>query len=96
MSVEVSAFERDEGRQLVVHLVNYQPEVGRELAHSRHQVQEILPVQDLELTVRVDGSVTAVHLQPGGTPLSYEQSGGELKVRVDRLDCHGMVVVDLG
>ncbi len=95
-SVELTAFERDDAGQLVVHLVNCQPEVGRELAQSRHVIQEIIPVRDLELTARVDRPVQAVNLQPGNTPLSYEQDGDEVKVRVDRLDCHAMVVFDLG
>ncbi|MCJ7752541.1 MAG: hypothetical protein MUQ65_15870, partial [Armatimonadetes bacterium] len=95
-SVELAAWEREGGEQLVVHLVNCQPEVGRELAHSRHVIQEIIPVRDLELTARVDRPVQAVHLQPVNTPLTYEQDGDEVKVHVDRLDCHAMVVFDIG
>jgi hypothetical protein len=95
-SVELAAFERDDGSQLVVHLVNCQPEVGRELAQSRHVIQEIIPVHDLELTARVDRPVRSVHLQPANTPLTYKQDGDEVKVHMDRLDCHGLVVFDLG
>ncbi len=94
--MELAAWEREEGKQLVVHLVNCQPEVGRELAESRHVIQEIIPVRELELTARVDRPVRAVHLQPDNTPLSYEQGGDEVKVQIDRLDCHAMVVFDLG
>jgi hypothetical protein len=95
-SVELTAFEREDGGQLVVHLVNFQPEVGRELAHSRHVVQEIIPVRDLELTARVGSPVRSVHLQPANTPVPYEQEGTEVKVRIERIDCHAMVVFDLG
>jgi len=94
-SVELTAFERDDG-QLVVHLVNFQPETGRELAHSRHQVQEIIPVRDLELTVRLHRPVRGVHLQPAGAALAHERDGDGVKVQLDRLDCHAMVVFDLG
>jgi hypothetical protein len=94
MSVEMGAFEREDGRQLVVHLVNFQPEAGRDLFHSRHQIQEIVPVHGLELTIRVDAPAQAVHLQPDNTPLPYEQNGGEIEVHIDRLDYHQMVVVD--
>jgi hypothetical protein len=94
-SVELTAFEREDGEQLVVHLVNCQPEVGRELYHTRHVIQEIIPVHHLELTARVGRPVRAVHLQPTDTPLIYQQEGDEVKVQIDRLDCHAMVVFDL-
>ncbi|MFB3879693.1 MAG: beta-galactosidase trimerization domain-containing protein [Armatimonadota bacterium] len=95
-SVELGAFERENGRQLVVHLVNFQPEVGRELDHSRHLIGEAIPVHDLELTVRADRPVRAARLQPANTPLTFEQEGEEAKVHILRLDCHAMVVLDLG
>ncbi len=95
-SVEMTAFERADAGQIVVHLVNCQPEVGRDLSHSRHVIQEIIPVHDLELTVRVDKPVQAVQLQPVNTPLQYEQEGEEVRVHIARLDCHAMVVFDLG
>ncbi len=80
----------------MVHLVNFQPETGRELAHSRHQVQEIIPVRDLELIVRLERPIRRVRLEPGGGALEYEQEGGEARVRVGEVDCHRMVVMDLG
>jgi hypothetical protein len=94
-SVELAAWEREGGKQLVVHLVNCQPEVGRELAHSRHVIEEIIPVHDLELTIRVDRPVRAVHLQPANLPLAFAQEGGAVTVQIERLDCHAMVVFDL-
>jgi hypothetical protein len=95
-SVELAAWERDNGKQLVLHLVNCQPEVGRDLYSSRHVVDEIIPVHNLELTVRVDRPVGVVHLQPAGTPLRFEQEGEAVKVQIERLDCYAMVVFDLG
>jgi len=96
-SVELAAWEREGGRQLVVHLANCQPEVGRELAQSRHVIQEVIPVRNLELTVQVgDRPVRAVHLQPGSVPLAFRQNGGEVNAKVDDIRSHAMVVLDLG
>ncbi len=95
-SVELTAWEREEGKQLVVHLVNCQPEVGRDLYSSRHVIDEIIPVHDLELTSHVGRPVRAVHLQPANTALNFEQRGDKVKVQIDRLDCHAVVVFDLG
>jgi hypothetical protein len=78
-----------------VHLVNCQPEVGRELYSSRHVVGEIIPVHDLDLTVRLDRPVQAVHLQPSNAPLTFRQEGGQVTLHIPRLDCHAMVVLDL-
>jgi len=94
-SVELAAWEREGGKQLVVHLVNCQPEVGRDLYHSRHLITEIIPVHGLELTVRADQPVRAVHLQPANTPLAFAQEGRAVTVQIERLDCHAMVVFDL-
>lgn len=94
-SVELTACEREEGGQLIVHLVNCQPEVGRELAHSRHVIQEIIPVHDLELTLRLDRPIQGVRLEPGGEALPYEENGRAATVHIDELDCHRMVVIDL-
>jgi hypothetical protein len=70
--------------------------VGRDLYSSRHVIDKIIPVHDLELTVRMDKPVRAVHLQPANTPLTFGEESGKVKVQIDRLDCHAMVVFDLG
>ena len=95
--VEVNAFERD--KQLVVHLVNFQGEMNRYMAmepmESRHAVQEILPVYDLEVTVRGLKGVKTVELQPEGKVLTPSGNEGVVTVKVPRLDCHSMVVFNL-
>jgi hypothetical protein len=95
-SVELAAWEREDGKQLVVHLVNCQPEIGRDLYSTRHVIDEIIPVHDLTLTVRVDKLVQAAHLQPGNTPLSFERADGEAKIHIPRVETHALVVLELG
>ncbi len=97
MSVELVAYEREGGKQMVAHLVNFQPEIGKDIVEggeaSRHQIQEILPVYDLELTVRMDG-VRKVTQQPEGQELPFVKSGSAVRVKIPRLQCHSMIVLE--
>ncbi len=97
MSVEMTACEREGGKQVVVHLVNFQPENGRDIVspgcESRHVIQEILPVRDLQLTVRL-GSVKKATLQPEGQALQLSRSGDEARITIPQLRCHSMVVLE--
>ncbi len=97
MSVELVAYEREGGKQLVAHLVNFQPENGKDIIEgdvaSRHQIQEILPVYDLELTVRME-DVKKVTQQPEGQELGFARSGSAVKVKIPRLACHSMIVLE--
>ncbi len=99
MSVEMTAFEWNNGSQLVIHLVNFQVETGRNALlgniKSRQQIQEILPVFDLELAAKVQEQIQKVTIQPEGIALPYEQNGDYVKITIPRLDCHSMVVIDL-
>lgn len=99
MSVEVTAFERNNASQLVIHLVNYQAEIGKYLTtesfESRHQVQEILPVFNLELIVRTGKEIRGVSIQPENSVPHYERDNGSIKVTIPRLDYHSMVIIDL-
>jgi hypothetical protein len=97
ISVEVTAYRRQEGKQLVVHLLNFQPENGRDIVSpdytTRHLIQEILPVRDLELTVRMDG-VRKATLQPEGQALAFRRSGDRVEITVPQVLCHSMVVLE--
>jgi hypothetical protein len=97
LSVEVNVFERE--GQLVVHLVNFQAEMSRYIAtegfESRHMVQEILPVFDIEVTVRGLQTVKTVEQQPEGKVLAHRHDAGVLTIKVPRLDCHSMVVINV-
>jgi Hypothetical glycosyl hydrolase 6/Beta-galactosidase trimerisation domain len=97
LCVEVNAFERE--KQLVVHLVNFQPEMSKYMAmgpiESRHSVQEILPVYELEVAVRGLKGLKTVEQQPEGKVLSHREEAGVVIVKVPRLDCHSMIVFNL-
>jgi hypothetical protein len=101
--VEITVFEKEDGSQMVTHLVNYQPEIGKNFFdqrrldnmgwETRHLVQEILPVYNLELVVRDSRKVKKVELQPEGKDLKYRQENGEVLIEIPQLDCHSMVII---
>jgi hypothetical protein len=96
--VEMTAYEREEAKQLVIHLVNYQPENGRTIAYgkveTRHIIQETLPVYNLRLKVKVDKEIESIKLQPENTEVSYETMDGYVSITIPELKNHGMVVLD--
>ena len=97
ISVEITAFKK--GSELILHLINFQPDTGRNsqlsFARSRHLIQEILPVYDLKLHVTVSRPVREVKLQPEGLQLEHTVDGDELSVAVPKITCHSMVVIQL-
>lgn len=100
--VELSAYERQDGEELVVHLVNYQPEIGRTIAYgygnfeTRHVIQETLPVFDLQLAVSTERKIAAIHLQPGGAEVPFEVEDGVARLTIPKLENHSMVVIAYG
>lgn len=98
--VEMTAFEREKERQLVIHLVNFQPEIGRTVAYgygsfeTRHIIQETLPVHDLRLKVKTDTDVVSIKLQPENVELGFEIEDGFASLTIPKLQNHSMVVVE--
>ena len=95
-SVELAAWRKD--GKLIVHLTNFQAEIGKTIItttgkETRHLINEILPVYELKLTIRGKAPKTAT-LQPGNTALEVKSADGGYTVTVPKLECHGMVVID--
>lgn len=86
--VEVSL--QRQGERLIVHLVNY-------FAQKRTAVlvhnEEVPPVRDIVLRVRVDRPPQRVVAQPGDEELAWELADGVVTVRVPELRLQAMVVV---
>ena len=60
---------------------------------SYEVIEELTPLTDIEVELRLGKPVTGVTLEPEGEPLPCEQADGVLKLRVPRLQCHQMVVL---
>jgi hypothetical protein len=94
--VELSAYTKD--KNLIVHLTNFQPEIGKTIITSkgeetRHLIEEILPVYDLKLKIMGKMPKSAT-LQPNNTSLEVKSMDGGYTVTIPKLECHAMVVID--
>jgi hypothetical protein len=85
------ALTEQEGR-LVLHLLHYIPE---RRARQLDTIEDVLPLHDLGLSVRVPGSVRAVTAEPGGVALEWAEHDGRVEVRLPRLDGHGLIAIAL-
>jgi hypothetical protein len=61
-------------------------------------IEDILPVYDVEVSVRLSREVRRVYLAPQMVDLDFVQKDGVVSYTVPRLECHQMVVLesDLG
>ncbi|HEX4611554.1 MAG TPA: alpha-amylase family protein [Urbifossiella sp.] len=85
------------GEQLVVHLFNDLNTAGGH-AHPADDVplrEEVVPIADIRVTIRVKEGVGSVRLEPDGLDLAAVRSGEVVTVTVPRLVVHTMVVVEL-
>lgn len=57
-------------------------------------IEDLLPVRDITVTLRLPQPVKRVYLAPQGTDLSYTQADGGITYTLPELLCHQMVVVD--
>ena len=57
-------------------------------------IEDILPVYDVQVTLRPGKEIKRVYLAPQMEELPFTQENGEVKYTVHRLECHQMVVLD--
>jgi len=58
-------------------------------------IEDIVPLYDVDVELRLPEAAKAVYLAPQRTPLAFEQEGGVLRYTVPKLECHQMVVIDV-
>jgi len=61
---------------------------------SYEVIEDLLPLHDLGVELKLDAEVKSVCLQPAGEAIDFEQTGGCLHFKVPELLCHRMVVLD--
>ncbi|MFD0670676.1 beta-galactosidase trimerization domain-containing protein [Cohnella sp. GCM10027633] len=74
----------------VVHLLYASP-VRR--GEGVEVIEDLLPVYDTEVTLRLTGNVESVVLAPQGEKLAYDARDGFVQFSVPDLTCHQMIVV---
>lgn len=89
-SLEVHLTEQAEERRWVVHLLHYIPvRKSREL----DIIEDVIPLYDVTVRVRVPGPVEAVRCVPQGEELAFDRRDGYLTWRLPRLVGHQMVEI---
>jgi Hypothetical glycosyl hydrolase 6/Beta-galactosidase trimerisation domain len=85
----------------VLHLLSFVATRAAELsgvAKVRHLgldlVEDPFPLVEVDVALRVDRDIAAVHLQPDGLPLDHTIADGYLHITPTILNGHAMVVVD--
>ncbi|OCT15294.1 beta-galactosidase [Paenibacillus pectinilyticus] len=87
----VTLQEQKEEKRLVNHLLYASP-VRR--GKNVEVIEDIVPIYDVEVSVRTSNCVKKVYLAPQMESLPFRQEDGTIFYTVPKLECHQMVVVD--
>lgn len=93
------------GAQGVTNLM-YQKEENRYVAHLVYGVptkrgngveiiEDLYPVYDIDYAVKLPRKVNRVYLAPQGTEISHTVENGYVKTKIDKVNCHQMVVFEM-
>lgn len=87
-SVEVVLRSQEDGRRLLLHLVNFTGEMTR-------PIRKIVPLQNIVITVRTKGGVKSIHtlMQPG-TLIPLKSNDGEVKFVVPHIGEYEVIVIE--
>jgi hypothetical protein len=89
LRVEVSLMRNQNG--YLVSLIN--SAIQKQSTRFVH-VEELSPVTDLRVSLRIPQKVRAIHLHPEGTALRFTQADGRVRFTVPRLDLLASVQLD--
>lgn len=95
---------RHDGPSTLIVTVNAQPERARWVVHLLHYIptrtsqsidllDDIIPLHDVTLTLRVPHAVRHATCEPQGRPLAFEQAAGAVRLTVPRIDGHQLVAM---
>jgi len=87
----VTLQEQRAEKRLVNHLLYASP-VKR--GDGIEVIEDIVPLYDVEVSVRTARPVSSVYLAPQMTPLPYRSEEGAVSYTVPKVDCHQMVVIE--
>lgn len=90
-TIETGFMLQPEKNRAVVHLLHYIPERrGSEF----DVVEDVIPVYDVDLSIRADKPVKSVTTAPQGAPLAFSETAGRVDIRVPEVNGHQMIVVE--
>jgi hypothetical protein len=59
-------------------------------------IEELLPLHDIKIELKLAHKIKSVTLEPQGEKLSYHLDNGKLLVEIDKFTCHQMIVLNYG
>lgn len=87
----VTLARQKEQQRFINHLLYASP-VKR--GDSIEVIEDILPLYDVNVTVRIPYKVKKVYLAPQMQEIAFDQDGEQVSYTISRLECHQMVVLD--
>ncbi|GBF76501.1 beta-galactosidase [Paenibacillus sp. 598K] len=88
----VTLQEQREHHRIINHLLYVSP-VRR--GDGIEVIEDIIPLRNIQVSIRTDRAVTSVYLAPQMTPLLYRQDREAVSYSLPELECHQMVVIAL-
>jgi hypothetical protein len=89
-TLQVTVNEQAADKQWVVHLLHYIPE---RRSQTIDIIEDVIPLDDIDISVRVPGTVTGVVCVPEATSLTYRQVGDRVEFTLPRLVGHQMITL---
>ena len=84
--------EQREQSRLVLHLLHYVPE---RRGQDFDVIEDVLPVFDIEVSLKLPGPVAGVRCVPDGESLAFSEAKGRLSFTLPKLNGHQMVEIGL-
>jgi hypothetical protein len=89
-TLQVTLNEQAAEKRWVVHLLHYIPE---RRSQTIDIIEDVIPLHDVNISVRVPGAVSGVACVPEATPLAYRQVGERVEFTLPRLVGHQMIAL---
>jgi hypothetical protein len=89
-TLQVTVNEQAADKRWVVHLLHYIPE---RRSQTIDIIEDVIPLDDIDISVRVPGTVTGVVCVPEATSLTYRQVGDRVEFTLPRLVGHQMITL---
>lgn len=89
----VVTLQRQKAHSRYVNHLLYAAPVRR--GKSIEVIEDIVPIHDVEVELRLPEYAKKVFLAPQSVPLAFDQRDGILRYKVPIVDCHQMIVIDV-
>ncbi len=89
-TLEVHLTKQEDEERIILHLLHYIPEHRSEYIDT---VEDVIPLYDIEVRIRLDKKPEQVILVPEGEALKYSMEDGYVSVLIPKIEGHRMVAI---